>query len=95
MLQVIVGELVAEEADVKEQKDGGYLVDGSVTVRELNRITQWSLPTEGPKTLNGLIIEYMETIPKIGISVRLHGYRLEIIQSDKNSIKLVKFYPEK
>ena len=94
LLQVIVGELVAEEADVKEQKDGSILVDGSVTVRELNRITQWSLPTEGPKTLNGLIIEYMETIPEPGTSVRLHGYALEIIKRDENTIKLVKFYPE-
>jgi Mg2+/Co2+ transporter CorB len=95
LLQVIVGELVAEEADVKEQKDGSILVDASVTVRELNRITQWSLPTEGPKTLNGLIIEYMETIPEPGTSVPLHGYPLEIIKRDKNTIKLVKFYPKK
>ena len=95
LLQVLVGELVAEEADVKEQKDGSYLVDGSVTVRELNRINEWSLPTEGPKTLNGLIIEYMETIPEPGTSIRLHGYPLEIIECDKNTIKLVKFHPEK
>jgi len=95
LLQVIVGELVTEDADVKEQKDGGYLVDGSVTVRELNHITQWSLPTEGPKTLNGLIIEYMETIPKPGTSIRLHGYRLEIIKCDNHAVKLVKFYPKK
>lgn len=95
LLQVIVGELVAEEADVKAQKDGSYLVDASVTVRELNRITQWSLPTEGPKTLNGLIIEYMETIPEPGTSVPLHGYPLEIIKKDENTIKLVKFYPKK
>lgn len=95
LLQVIVGELVAEEADVQEQKDGSFLVDGSVTVRELNRITQWSLPTEGPKTLNGLIIEYMETIPEPGTSVRLHGYPLEIIKRDESTIKLVKFYPKK
>jgi Mg2+/Co2+ transporter CorB len=92
---VIVGELVAEDADVKEQKDGSYLVDGSVTVRELNRITQWALPTEGPKTLNGLIIEYMETIPEAGVSISLHGYRLEIIKRDKHAIKQVKFYSEK
>ncbi len=94
LLQVIVGELVAEEADVQELKDGGYLVNGSVTVRELNRITQWSLPTEGPKTLNGLIVEYLETIPKPGTSLRLHGYPLEIIKSDENTIKLVKFHPD-
>ena len=95
LLQVLVGELVSEEADVKEQKDGSYLVDGSVTVRELNRINEWSLPTEGPKTLNGLIVEYMETIPEPGTSIRLHGYPLEIIECDKNTIKLVKFHPEK
>jgi Mg2+/Co2+ transporter CorB len=94
LLQVLVGELVAEEPDVKEQKDGSYLVDGSVTVRELNRITHWTLPTKGPKTLNGLIIEYMETIPEPGTSINLHDYRLEIIERDKNTIKLVKFYPE-
>ncbi len=95
LLQVLVGELVTEEADVKEQKDGSYLVDGSVTIRELNRINEWSLPTEGPKTLNGLIIEYLETIPEPGTSVRLHGHPLEIIECDKNAIKLVKFHPEK
>ena len=49
----------------------------------------------GDETLNGLIIEYMETIPESGVSVSLHGYRLEIIKRDKNTIKLVKFYPEK
>jgi len=95
LLQVIVGELVAEEADVKELNDGSFLVDASVTVRELNRITQWDLPTEGPKTLNGIIIEYMETIPEAGVSVRLHGYPLEIIKCDENTIKQVKFYPKK
>lgn len=95
LLQALVGKLVSEEADVNKQKDGSYLVDGSITIRELNRITQWSLPTEGPKTLNGLIIEYMETIPDPGTSVLLHNYRLEILKRDKNTIKLVKFYPKK
>jgi Mg2+/Co2+ transporter CorB len=94
LLQVIVGELISEEADVKINKDGSYIVDGSVTVRELNRITQWSLPIEGPKTLNGLIIEYMETIPEAGTSLQLHGYRLEILKCDENTIKSVKFYPD-
>ena len=61
----------------------------------MNRITQWALPTEGPKTLNGLIVEYMETIPEVGVSVNLHGYRLEIMKRDKNTIKQVKFYPDK
>ena len=95
LLQGIVGEIITEDADVKPQKDGGYLVDGSVTLRELNRITQWSLPTEGPKTLNGLIIEFMEIIPEPGTSVMLHGYALEILKCDGNTIKLVKFHKHK
>jgi Mg2+/Co2+ transporter CorB len=94
LLQEIVGELIAEEPDVKLQKDGSYLVDASVSVRELNRVTHWDLPTEGPKTLNGLIIEYMEIIPEPGTSIKLHGHILEIIQCDKNSVKLVQFYPQ-
>ncbi|PPD35504.1 MAG: magnesium/cobalt efflux protein [Methylomonas sp.] len=94
LLQEIVGELIAEEPDIKVQKDGGYLVDASVTVRELNRITHWELPTEGPKTLNGLIIEYMETIPEPGTSIKLHGHIVEIIQRDENTVKMVRFHPE-
>lgn len=94
LLQEIVGELIAEEPDIKMQKDGGYLVDAGVTVRELNRVTHWDLPTEGPKTLNGLIIEYMEIIPEPGTSIKLHGHILEIIQCDENTVKLVRFHPE-
>lgn len=93
LLQEVIGELIIDEADVTQQKDGGYLVDGSVTIRELNRITKWDLPIEGPKTLNGLIVEFMETIPEPGTSVNLYGYRLEIIQRDENTIKRVRFLP--
>lgn len=94
LLQVIVGEFITEEVDVRKQDDGSYLVDGSVTIHKLNRITQWSLPTAGPKTLNGLIVEYMEIIPRPSTSIRLHGYLLEIIKMNKNAVKLVKFYPQ-
>ena len=95
LLQEIVGELITEDVAVRSQSDGSYLVDANITIRELNRITQWSLPTEGPKTLNGLIIEFMETIPETGTSIRLHDYLLEIIKRDENSVKLVKFLPRK
>lgn len=93
-LQEIVGEFISEEADIKQQKDGSYLVDASVTVREFNRMTHWELPTEGPKTLNGLIVEYMETIPEPGTSIKLHGYALEILKCDENTVRLVKFHPQ-
>ncbi|HEY8220098.1 MAG TPA: HlyC/CorC family transporter [Methylobacter sp.] len=95
LLQEIVGELITEDVAVRTQGDGSHLVDANVTIRELNRVMQWSLPTEGPKTLNGLIIEFMETIPETGTSIKLHGYPLEIINRDENSVKLVKFLPRK
>ncbi|WP_338040408.1 transporter associated domain-containing protein [Methylocucumis oryzae] len=92
LLQEIVGELITDDSPAaRKQSDGSYLVDANITVRELNRITQWSLPTEGPKTLNGLIIEYMEVIPEPGTSLNLHGYPIEIIQCSNNTVKLVKF----
>jgi len=95
LLQEIVGELLTDDNTVRKQSDGSYLVDANITVRELNRVTQWSLPTEGPKTLNGLIIEFMETIPEIGTSIKLHGHPLEIIKRDENTVKLVRFLPKK
>ncbi len=96
LLQEIVGELITDEnTAAREQSDGSYLVDANTTVRELNRIMQWSLPTEGPKTLNGLIIELMETIPESGARIDLHGYPVEIIKHDKNAVKLVKFLVKK
>ncbi|GAW86831.1 conserved hypothetical protein [Bathymodiolus platifrons methanotrophic gill symbiont] len=93
LLQGIVGEIMTEDADVKKYADGSYLVDGSVTVRELNRITHWNLPTEGPKTINGLIIEFLETIPQTGTSLQLHYHQLEVISRNKHAITQVKFSP--
>lgn len=94
LLQGIVGEIMTEEADVRKYSDGSYLVDGSVTIRELNRITHWNLPTEGPKTINGLIIEFLETIPQIGTNLILHDHHLEIISRNKHAITQVKFLPD-
>lgn len=95
LLQEIVGELITDDETARKQSDGSYLVDAGITVRELNRVMQWSLPTEGPKTLNGLIIEFMETIPEQGTGIKLHGHPLEIIKRDENTVRLVKFLPNK
>ena len=95
LLQEIAGELIADDEIARKQSDGSYLIDASISVRELNRVMNWSLPTEGPKTLNGLIIDFMETIPKSGTSIKLQGHPLEIIKRDENAVKLVKFLPEK
>lgn len=94
LLQEIVGEIITDDTQVRVQSDGSYMVDANITVRELNRFMQWDLPTEGPKTLNGLIIEFMETIPEAGTSIKLHGYPLEILKRDDKAVKLVKFLPD-
>ena len=95
LIHEIVGELVTDEGLARKQSDGSYLIDAGVTLRELNRVMHWNLPIEGPKTLNGLIVEFMETIPKVGTSVKLLGHPLEIIKSDDHAVKLVKFFPQK
>lgn len=93
LLQEIVGEITTSSLDVRVQKDGSYLIDASVTVRELNRIAGWTLPTEGPKTLNGLIIEYLENIPEPGTSLKLFDYPVEIVEVDGNAVKFARFSP--
>ncbi len=95
LLQEIVGEFTTNPLDARKQKDDSYLVDASITLRELNRITGWALPTEGPKTLNGLIIEYLETIPRPGTSLKLLDHCVEITEMDSNVIKQVRFYPRR
>jgi Mg2+/Co2+ transporter CorB len=94
ILEEIVGEFTSDPADLNRdvhlQEDGSYLVDGSITIRDLNKIMSWELPVEGPKTLNGLIIEYLEHIPEQGTSMLLnHQYPVEIVQTTQNAVKTV------
>jgi Mg2+/Co2+ transporter CorB len=96
LLQEIAGGMIGDDLNaIQKQSDGSLVVDANITVRELNRLTHWALPTGGPKTLNGLIVEFMETIPKTGTSIKLHGHPLEIIQHENNTVKLVKFLAAK
>jgi Mg2+/Co2+ transporter CorB len=94
ILEEIVGEFTTNpdnySPDIHPQDDGTYLVDATITVRELNKAMKWHLPTNGPKTLNGLILEYLETIPEAGTSLRLLNYTLEVVQVANNSIKVVR-----
>ncbi len=98
ILEEIVGEfttsLVATTQDAQKQKDGSYLVDGGVNIRELNRLMHADLPTKGPKTLNGLILEYLETLPMIGVGFRLAGYPIEIIALEENMVKTARIWPK-
>ena len=62
-------------------------------MRDLNRALGWDLPTDGPKTLNGLILEYLETIPDPDTSLRLDGHAMEILQTTPNGVKTVRIDP--
>ena len=98
ILEEIVGEFTTDIADTSKDistaEDGSIIIDGSATIREINRSLDWELPTDGPKTLNGLILEYIESIPKAGTGFRLSGYPMEILQVKSNMIKSVKVWPE-
>jgi Mg2+/Co2+ transporter CorB len=94
ILEEIVGEFTTDmqdfNLDIREQEDGAYLVDGTATIREINRQLRWKLPTKGPKTLNGLILEMLEQIPETGTSLRIGKYTIEITQVTDNAVKMAK-----
>ncbi len=98
ILEEIVGEFTTDPAasnkDIHQQEDGSYLIDGSITIRELNKALGWNLSAEGPKTLNGMILEYLEQIPAPGTSLMLENYPVEITQSNSSSVKTIRYNPE-
>ncbi len=94
ILEEIVGEFTTDMAsniqEIHPQMDGTFWIDGSVSVRELNRQLHWDLPTDGPKTLNGLILEYLELMPTPGVCLKIKGYPMEILETGEQKIKMVK-----
>ena len=98
ILEEIVGEFTTDPSamskDAHREEDGSYLVDGAASIRELNRVLDWELPIDGPKTINGLILEYMETIPDPGTSLLIAGYPFEIVQTAQNTVKTVRVSPQ-
>ena len=98
ILEEIVGEFTTDPAtmmhkDVRKDVDGSFVASASTTIRALNRSMHWNLPTDGPKTLNGLIVEYLETIPEPGTTLKLADYMLEVLQTGDNAIKTVRIRP--
>ncbi len=94
LLEEIVGEFTTDPSGYSKhiipQDDETWLIDGSTHIREINRTLGWQLPTSGPRTLNGLIIEHMELIPEPGTSVLIQGHPMEITQTKNNAIKRVR-----
>ena len=97
ILEEIVGEFTTDPADdiddVVKESETSFLVDATANIRELNRAQDWDLPTEGPKTLNGLIVEQLETIPPPGTCLEANGYPIEIVEVDDNRVRLVRVGP--
>lgn len=97
ILEEIVGEFTtvrgATIPEIQEQEDGSYIIEGSVTIRMLNRMLNLGLDTEGPKTLNGLLLETLESIPERGTSVMIAGHSMEIKQTKDNVIRVVQLRP--
>ncbi|MCL1079926.1 DUF21 domain-containing protein [Parashewanella spongiae] len=99
ILEEIVGDFTtsmmpAPSEEIIAQQDGSLLIDASINIRELNKEMKWDLPINGPKTLNGLIIEYLEDIPTQNTSLRLAGYPIEVVDVGDNMIKNVRIMPQ-
>ena len=94
VLEEIVGELATdidkETVEIMKQKDGSYLIDASVPLRELNKKLNWQLPINGAKTLNGLIIDQVETIPENNIKIEIDNYVIETVLIRNNMIKIAR-----
>lgn len=98
ILEEIVGEFTTDFAatssqDILPQEDGTYIIDGSTPIRTINRVLGWHLPTDGPKTLNGLITETLESIPESNVCLKARSLRIEVLQIKNNVIRAAKVYP--
>lgn len=96
IVEEIVGKFTTSmpgsSADIAWDDEGTAMVDGGHSLREINRALAIALPVDGPKTLNGLIVEYLQDIPELGISLRIAGVPMEIVQTEDRRIKTVKLY---
>ena len=100
ILEEIVGEFTTSMSpslaeEITPQGDGSFLIEGSANIRDINKSLKWKLPTDGPRTLNGLILEHLEEIPDDKISIKIAKHPMEILELEENRIKLVKVYPSK
>ncbi|MCX8519462.1 MAG: CNNM domain-containing protein [Methylophilaceae bacterium] len=97
ILEEIIGDFMVRSPKTSSlyhlEADGGWVVDGSSSLRVLNRKLLLSLPLQGPKTLNGLLLEYLQDIPEANISLKIGTHTLQILQVQNHVIRRVKIYP--
>ena len=96
ILEEIVGEfttdIAAELADVRQEDDGSYIIEGRAVLRDINRSLGWELPTAGPRTVNGLVVEHLEFIPEANVCLRIERYQIETLQIADNVVRAVKVW---
>jgi Mg2+/Co2+ transporter CorB len=96
IIEELVGKFTTRQSDVAGSlswSEGGVvLVDGATTLRELNRMLGLNFPLDGPRTLNGLIVEHLQDIPEVGVGVRVGGATMEIVQTQDRKIKMVRLH---
>ena len=94
ILEEVVGEFTTDFAafskDIIPQKDGSYIIDASITLRQLKRILHWDLPQIGPRTLNGYIVQYLGYIPPADCCMQIKPYQIDILRVSDNMIKTVR-----
>ena len=97
ILEEVIGDFTTQSpsrmGSYRKEADGSWLVDGSSSLRDLNKKLNLSLPLEGPRTLNGLIIEHFEDIPEAGTSFKVNEHTIEIVQTQDRIVKSVKIFP--
>jgi Mg2+/Co2+ transporter CorB len=97
ILEEVVGEFTTQPGslsrDVLPQDNGSFVISGSAAVRAVNRTLGWDLPTDGPRTVSGLIIEQLETIPEAGTSLKLDDHAVEVLQIADNTVRTARFWP--
>jgi len=96
ILEEIVGEFTAQnpaqQSEIEPQDDGTFIIEGAINLRDLNRQLDWQLPCDGPKTLNGLVTEALESIPENSVCLQIGPYRLEILQVTENRVIRVRIW---
>jgi Mg2+/Co2+ transporter CorB len=96
ILEEIVGDFTtqspAQTGKFYRQEDGSLFIEGSTLLRDLNRKMGLHLPLDGAKTLNGLILEHLQDIPEAGTSLKIHGYPIEIIQTQDRVVKVARIF---
>jgi len=99
LLEEIVGTFTTDtnesDDEILQREDGSAIIDATSLVRDVNKILNWKLPTDGPKTINGLLVEQLEQLPEAPVSVLVNGYVLEATEIDKQRVTTIKAWPHK